>query len=334
MTRKSKLAFAASLILALATAATAPQVVAAKELSLAYFMGPKHPMNKGIFTPFGEQLLNASGGALTVKQFPGGALNKKPPAQYSILLDGVADVVFTLPGYTADVFPMTSVMGLPGICNTAVSCTEALQRARPLLESEYKAKVLAMWTNAPAILITKDAPVTKLSDLAGMKIRVASKGDVPFLRALGAAPIAQPVSVINQNLANGVIDAIMTDPSAIRSFKLYEPGRFVTTWFPGSGSAFVLLMSNDVYNGLSSEEKEAVDKVSGAELSLGAAKAYDQAAEGGLKVALKNGVELVEWAPGEREKVQAVIDASMPAIKMQSVGNSTIGEIMKLMTGD
>ena len=24
----------------------------AKELSLAYFMGPKHPMNKGVFTPF------------------------------------------------------------------------------------------------------------------------------------------------------------------------------------------------------------------------------------------------------------------------------------------
>ena len=51
MTRKSKLAFAASLILALAAAATAPQIVVAKELSLAYFMGPKHPMNKGIW-PF------------------------------------------------------------------------------------------------------------------------------------------------------------------------------------------------------------------------------------------------------------------------------------------
>ena len=93
-------------------------------------------------------------------------------------------------------------------------------------------------------------------------------------------------------------------------------------------------MSNDVYNGLSNDEKAAVDKVSGADLSLGAAKASDQAAEGGLKVAVKNGVELVEWAPGERQRVQAVIDASMPAIKKQPVGNSTIGDIMKLMTGD
>ena len=70
----------------------------AAELSLAYFMGPKHPMNKAVFTPFAEKLAEVSGGQLTVKQFPGGALNSVPPKQYSILLDGVADIVFTLPG--------------------------------------------------------------------------------------------------------------------------------------------------------------------------------------------------------------------------------------------
>ena len=78
--------------------------VTAKELSLAYFMGPKHPMNKGGFTPFGEKLAEVSGGALTVKQYAGGALNKVPPKQYSILLDNVADMVFTLPGYRLTFF--------------------------------------------------------------------------------------------------------------------------------------------------------------------------------------------------------------------------------------
>ncbi len=104
--------------------------VQSKELSLAYFMGPKHPMNKGVMTPFGEKLKELSGGKLTVKQFPGGALNSVPPKQYAILLDGVADIIFTLPGYTADVFPKTNVVGLPGVCDTALSCTEALQRAQ------------------------------------------------------------------------------------------------------------------------------------------------------------------------------------------------------------
>ena len=308
--------------------------VQSKELSLAYFMGPKHPMNKGVMTPFGEKLKELSGGKLTVKQFPGGALNSVPPKQYAILLDGVADIIFTLPGYTADVFPKTNVVGLPGVCDTALSCTEALQRARKELEKEYNAKVIAIWANAPPVLITRDKPVTKLSDLKGMKIRVTSKSDVPFVQALGASAVAQSVTVINQNLANGVIDAIMIDPSAIGSFKLFEPGKFVTTWFPGSGSAFVLLMNKDVYNGLSAEEKAAVDKAAAADLSLGAGKAYDASSQRGLKIAGDKGMKLVDWTSGEKEKVQALIDESMKKLESQKVGDSTIGDILKLMKGN
>ena len=305
----------------------------AGELSLAYFMSPKHPMNSGIFTPFGEQLEAATNGSLTVKQYAGGALNKVPPKQYSILLDGIADIIFTLPGYTGDVFPKTNVVGLPGVCDTALSCTEALLRARSELEKEYNAKLLAVWANSPPVLITRDKPVTKLSDLKGMKIRVTSKGDVPVVEALGASAIAQPVTVINQNLANGVIDGIMIDPSAIRSFKLHEPANYVTTWFPGSGSAFVLLMGNDVYDALTDAEKAAVDKISGAELSLGAGRAYDSAAAGGLRAAADGGNEMLDWDPGEREKVQAAVDAAMIEISKRTVGDSTIGEVIRIMKG-
>lgn len=303
------------------------------ELSLAYFMSPKHPMNSGLMTPFAEKLAELTNGALTVKQFPGGALNGVPPKQYSILLDGVADVVFALPGYTADVFPKTNVIALPGVCDSAVSCTEALQRARPELEKEYMAKVVAIWANAAPVLITKDKPVTKLSDLKGMKIRVTSKADVPFVEALGASALTQPVNVINQNLSNGVIDAIMIDPSAIRSFKLFEPANYVTTWFPGSGSAFVLLMNQELYDGLPDDQRAAVDKVSSAELSLAAGQMYDKVAGGGLKVASDNGVELIDWDAGEREKIQAAVDASVAGLINAKAGDATIGEVMNLMMG-
>lgn len=321
------------LLLAVAVAVWSGNVDA-RDLSLAYFMGPKHPMNAGLMTPFGDQLAEATGGSLTVQQFPGGALNSVPPKQYSILLDGVADIVFTLPGYTADAFPKTNVVGLPGVCESALECTEALQRARTEIEQEYNAKVLALWANAPPVLITRDKPVTKLADLEGMKIRVTSKGDVPFVEALGASAVAQPVNVINQNLANGVIDAIMIDPSAIMSFKLFEPANYVTTWFPGSGSAFALLMNGDVYDGLSDEEKAAVDQVSGADLALGAGRAYDAVAGKGLDAAKANGVELLDWEPGERDKVNAAIDEAMGVIAGNAVGDSTVGEIMALMKGE
>ena len=255
---------------------------AKKELSLAYFMGPKHPMNKALMKPFADKLSALSGGELTVKQYPGGALNSVPPKQYSILLSGVADIVFMLPGYTSALFPKTNVITLPGVCNTATDCTEKLQRARSELSKEYKAKVIALWANATPVLITRKKGVKRLSDLKGMKIRVTAKSDAPIVAALGASPVFQPVTVINQNLANGVIDGIMIGPSAIGSFKLHEAGKHVTTWFPGSGSAFALLMNIGVYNGLTAKQRGWIDSASDGALSMGAGKMYDKAAKRGL----------------------------------------------------
>ncbi|QMU57345.1 MAG: hypothetical protein GKR98_03465 [Boseongicola sp.] len=305
----------------------------ADEFSLAYFMGPKHPMNAAVFTPFAEKLAEVSGGELTVKQFPGGALNSVPPKQYAILLDGVADIVFTLPGYTGDVFPMTQVVGLPGVCESASACTEALLRAQGLLESEYNAKLLAIWANAPPVLLTKDKPVRSLEDLKGMKIRVTNKSDLPIVEALGASAVAQPVNVINQNLTNGVIDAIAIGPSAIRSFKLQEPANYLTTWFPGSGSAFVLLMNNDVYNGLSDQERAWIDAASEDSLALAGGSFYDRAAGGGLKIAAEAGVEMIDLSDEEKARWMAAVTPTLEGLLGNTVGSSTVSEIMAIMKG-
>ncbi len=50
-------------LLALATAAALALGAAAqaKDMSLAYWMGPKHPMNAGVFTPFADKLAAAVG---------------------------------------------------------------------------------------------------------------------------------------------------------------------------------------------------------------------------------------------------------------------------------
>lgn len=308
-------------------------VASAKDLALAYFMGPKHPMNAAVFEPFAKKLAEVSGGELTVTQFPGGALNSVPPKQYSILLDGVADIVFTLPGYTGDLFPKTNVVTLPQVCDSANACTEALLRARDELEQEYNAKVLAIWGNAPPVLITRDKPVRTLEDVQGMKIRVTSKQDVPFAEALGASAVAQPVNVINQNLANGVIDGIAIDPSAIRSFKLHEPGNYVTTYFPGSGSAFVLLMNKGLYDGLTDEQKAWVDAAADDSLSIMGGEAYNRAASGGIEAARQGGNEIIELSEDEKARFDAAVADALAAAMEQPAGDKTVGEIKAMMQG-
>lgn len=305
-----------------------------KELSLSYFMGPRHPMNKAVFKPFADKLAELSGGTITVKQFPGGALNKVPPKQYSILLSGVADIAFHIPGYTAPLFPKTTVLATPGVCDSAVECTKALLRARSELEKEYKAKVIAIWANAPPILLTRDKPVKSLSDLKGMIVRVPSKADVPYWKAMGAAPVSQPVPVINRNLANKVIDAIAIGASGIGSFKLHEPANYLTTWTPGSSAAFVLLMNQSVYNGLTPEQKAWVDEASGDWLSLQGGKAFDAAAKRGLGIAKKNGVEFVDLTDEAKAEMNAAIAAPLKAFKASKIRTGgTVADVIKMMTG-
>lgn len=316
---------------ALAATATAGQ---ARELSLAYFMGPNHPMNAAVFTPFAEKLAEVSGGELTVMQFPGGALNGAPPKQYSILLDGVADIVFHLPGYTQPLFPITTSVTTPGMCVDAVDCTQAMWRAYEPISNEFNAKILALWANELPVLFSKDEPIRVMSDMEGKVVRVTSAQDIPFVEALGASAVSQPVSVINQNLTNGVVDVISIGSSGALSFRLYEPANYITTNVPGAGSAFVMLLSNDVWNSMSDQEKAWIEEASGEWLSMSGAETYNKIGTRGIAVSAENGVEVYELPSEERARWDAAIQPAMDAWLASEVGQGMTGQqVMDLMQG-
>ena len=319
------------LICALAAFSVSGSAKAEINLSFAYFMGPKHHLNESVFKPFAKHIEEISSGEITVTQFPGGALNSSPPKQYSIMLDGVADIVFTLPGYTSELFPKTNLLGLPGICDDAIECTRALLNARHELEKEYNAKVLAFIGSGPQILVTRDKPIRTLEDIQGMKIRVASKLAAEFVEALGASAVAQPITVVHQNLANGVIDGVLTSPAAIRLFKLYEPGNFITTYFPGSGLSFVILLNKQVYENLSDQQRAWIDTASTDKLSLTGAYSYHQADLAGIQDARDAGVEVIEIPESEKVRFDNAVKDTLDALLSMTVGNKSAIEIVSLM---
>ena len=316
-----------------ASIAVANTATAQTELSLAYFSGPKHVMNSAVFTPFQERLAQLSEGRLVVKQFPGGALNSSPARQYSILLNGVADIVFALPGYTGALFPKTNVVSYPGVCDSAEACTMALLRARPVLEREYRAKVLALWSTTPAALLTRDVPVRTLEAMRGLKVRVASRLDVPFVEALGATAIVQPISVVYQNLANGVIDGSVMATSAINSFKLQEPANYLTTWLPLSGTPVALLMNLDAYAALSPTAQGWIDAAADATLSIRGGVGYDEAAERGLAACANAGVQIIELSAAERRRFEAAVAPAMNAALDRQAGDMSVAQVVALLKG-
>ena len=305
----------------------------ARELSLAHFLSADHALNKAMFTPLAQDLSELSGGKLTVRQFPAGALNSSAPAQYSMLLSGVADIALAVPAYTADLFPKTDLVAYPGVCKTAMECTEAMGRARSVLEPEYEAKVLAIWANDAPVLLTRDRPVRTLEDMRGLKIRVSTRSAIPFIEALGASAVMQPGTVVHQSLTTGVIDGVAISLSGIAAFQLHEPASYLTTWLPASGLPFVLLMNQEVYDALSPQERGWIDQVADSSLSLAGAAAWELARAEGLRMAVEAGVEIIDLPESERHRFETAIASLREAGLGRRVGDITVGEVIRLFSG-
>lgn len=160
-------------VAAAAALCTVAGVALAGELKLAHFMSPQHPLHGGIMAPLAKQVEQATGGALKVRIYPAGELGKGPSQQYKRVLDHVADITFGIQGYTATQFPRTMIAALPGAAPTSVEATRRLWAVLDSqLAAEYqKVKVLGLWTNDLAVLVTKDKPIRTLADLKGMKVR-------------------------------------------------------------------------------------------------------------------------------------------------------------------
>ena len=310
---------------------------AAEELKLAHFMSPRHPMHQHMMAPMAATLETESGGALTIKIYPGGALGKGPREQYNRAVDGIADITFGLAGYTSPQFPRVLLAELPGIAATPAGATAAIWRAYPdhLKDDFGGVKMLALWTGEASILITRDKPVRKLEDLAGLKIRVPSKTAATVVESWGAVPQTMPVTKVYTSMQTGVIDGVYIGSSGIGSFKLAEVGKYFTTNLPPAYTVFYLIMNKGAWAGLSGDKQAMLDKVSGAEASAKAAAAYGRAGESGLAHAKQAGREIIALSDAEQARFAAAAQSAIEAtLAAREAAGIPAREIVAAMTAE
>ena len=77
--------------------------------TIHHFLSPKAPAQKLLIEPWVKKIEAESGGRITFEIFPSMSMGGKPPDLYKQVRDGVADIVWTVPGYTPGVFPRVEV---------------------------------------------------------------------------------------------------------------------------------------------------------------------------------------------------------------------------------
>ncbi|WP_010139846.1 TRAP transporter substrate-binding protein [Oceanicola sp. S124] len=251
----------------------------AEELSFAHFVPPAHTLTASVVEPLNEAVSEATGGDLTVRAYPGGELGKGPLEQYVRVVQGVADIVWGLPGYTSSQFQKTMIAEMPGVIADGEPGYPGIWAAMDLIRDEFPAtKPLAVWTSEPNVFIMKDKDVRSPADIAGLKIRVAGSTSAAMVEAMGATPVQMPAGEIYNALQTGLIDGVITGASAISDFKLNEVANSYTVGAPLGRLTFYVVMNQARFDGLTAEQQAAIDTIAGEPLSKSAEDAWNRVA--------------------------------------------------------
>jgi TRAP-type transport system periplasmic protein len=283
-----------------------------------HFLPPQSPAHAQFIKPWADAVTAESGGRIKVEIFAAMALGGRPPQLYDQVREGVADVVWTLPGYTAGRFPKSEVFELPFMAASAEATAQATQEFyEKHLRDEFKdVHVLVMHAHAPGSFFMVSQPVTTVDDLKGLKIRAPTRIINEALKALGATPVGMPVPELPQALSRGVVDGATIPFEVALPLKAHELVKHVTE-VPGSRgfytSVFLYAMNKARYDGLPADLKKVIDNNSGMALARKVGRIWDEVEKPGRDAAAAAKVTFHAFPPAEVAKMQAatqpVIDA-------------------------
>ncbi len=290
------------------------QAAGATDLKLADFQPPTHFVVEKVYAPFSAAIAEATGGEVTVEIFMGGELGPGPAEQYNRVVDGVADLAFSLPGYTASTFPLTLLTELPGTID-AETGTDRILANIDLLADEYRrVQLVALWNNAPNLLFMAQKPVNTLEDLAGLNIRVPSRNAGLVVQAWGANPVSMPAPEIYNAMQTGVLDGAMIDATTLGAFKLAEVTNHITMGMDTTISDFFIVMNRDVFAGLD-ETAQAAILDAGKTASVNGHAAWNGVAVGALAAfAATEGKQVITLSDAEAAKFNAASAAAVEQI--------------------
>lgn len=298
-------------MLSAALAAAAATQVAAQEvtLKLHYFLPASSYANTMFITPWCERIAKESNNKMKCQLYPSMQMGGTPAQLYDQARDGVADVVWTLPGYTAGRFPAVEVFELPFMMRDPEGTSKAVwDYVQQYAADEFKdVKPLAFHVHGPGVFHMVKKPIKTQADFKGLKLRAPTRQTNKFIALLGATPVSMPVPQVGDALSKGVIDGAVVPYEVVPAVKIHELVKFHSETDPAEAafytSVFIFAMNKAKYDSLPADLKKVIDNNSGQALSGMAGKAFGDADAEGKKLVKANTInvipksELEKWKP-------------------------------------
>ena len=308
---------ARSIVVAAFAAAALPAAAQEVTLKVHHFWPPGAMPPSQLLVPWCDRIAKDSGNRLKCQIYPAMQLGGTPPQLVDQVKDGVADIVWTLPGYTAGRFPLMEVFELPFMSANAEATSQAAwEYYEKFAQKEFPGvKMLAVNVHDNGFVNTRERQVKALADFKGLKMRAPTRQTNKMLAALGATPVAMPLPALADALSKGVVDGYLLPWEVIPSIKAHELTKFHSETDPKSRAlytaVFTLQMNQAKYDSLPAELKKVIDANSGAAVARSFGRQWDASAPPARKLAQDRGntfytipaAELANW-----EKATANLD--------------------------
>ena len=297
----------ASAALALTAAGALAQEVT---LRMHQFLPAQANVPRLILDVWADNVERDSGGRIRVERYASMALGGTPPELMDQVMDGVADIIWTVNGYTPGRFPRTEVFELPFMVGDARAASAALwQMYEEHMQQDFAGvHMLGMWVHGPGLFHTS-LPVRVPADLQGMKIRGGSRVVNDLLGLVGAEAIGLPVSGVPEALSRGVIDGTTIPWEVTTSLRIAELVNNHTE-FEGNGLyvlSFSFAMNQDVWDGLPADLQAVIDQNSGLEFSIFAGGTQAEADGPARQLAIDRGNTIITVSEAEAQQWAEVV---------------------------
>ncbi|MDP6352935.1 MAG: TRAP transporter substrate-binding protein [Alphaproteobacteria bacterium] len=297
--------------------ASGPAAAEDVTLTLHHLLSSKSLAHSKYLVPWAERVEAQSEGRIKIEIFPAMSLGGKPPELYAQARDGIADLTWTVLGYTPGVFTRTEVFELPFVHENSARVTNLA------IQDLYQTYLAEDFTDIKPILIhvhtgqaihTVEKDIRKVEDLAGMKLRVPTRTGAWIIESWGAEPVGMPVPALAQALSKGVVEGTLIPYEIVLPFKIQQLTKFSIEGPEGfrfGTSVFMFGMNKKRYESLPADLRKVIDDNAMANIAEWIGRVWDESEGPGREITRQSPSTIVtlgdEAMAGFRAKADEVV---------------------------
>jgi TRAP-type transport system periplasmic protein len=294
-----------------AAAALAAMAVAARaepaHVKLGFFTAETEMTWVSVIKPYVDAVNRDGKDIVHIDAFTNGALGRDLPQQAQLVLDGVADIAFTVPGYSPGRYPDNGVLELPGLARDVHDSTLLFTRimAKNLLRGYENFYVIGAIGTPPSYIHSR-VQIATIDDIKGKKVRTANATEAQAFKQMGGVPVLIPIPEVAEGIGRGTIDAVSTHLGTLFDFGI---DRVTTSHYllRIGYSPLTVMMNRKKFESLSKPAQDIIAKYGGEWFAETYAKGY-QAYVDKLLAQLKADPKhhLIEPTAADEAKAQAL----------------------------